>query len=235
MTLAASFSITESFQSAFTTLFNYLPELLGALIILVVGYLIARLIEKVLARLLVKVRVNESLERAGVQEALDRSGTGLTPATLIAKVVFWFVFLMVLTMFASALGVPAITNFLNQMIAYIPNIFAAIVILFLAVIFSRFLARVVRGVTNSEVLGKATRIVIMVYATFIALVQLHIAQALTGPTFLIVLAGAALAAGLAFGLGGRAEAERFISRAVASSRGWGSHRGADPQSPGTFE
>lgn len=232
---AGGIHFSQSIQSAFTTLFDYLPQLIGALVVLVVGYLIARLIEKVVARLLVKARVNDGLARAGVQDMLSRSGTGLTPATLIAKVVFWFIFVIVLTMFASALGVPEITSFLNQATAYIPNIFAALAILFIAMVFSRFLASLVRGMTNSDGLAKATQIGIMVYAVFLALVQLHIAQSLTGPTFLIVLAGVALAGGLAFGLGGRAEAERFISRVFGGAAQQGNHIAGEAPKPGPVD
>ncbi|HVX45212.1 MAG TPA: hypothetical protein VHC49_15085 [Mycobacteriales bacterium] len=229
MQMADSFSVTQSFQDAFDTLLHFIPRLIGALIILIVGYLIARLIERVVARLLVKLRVNETLANVGVQRVLDRSGTGLTSATLLAKIVFWFVLVIVLTMFAGALGISEISTFMNQMIAYIPNIFAAIVIVFLAMLFGRFLAGIVQGLTQSQALAKATQTIIIVYAVFVALVQLHIARQLTGPTFLIILAGIALAGGLAFGLGGRAEAERYISRIVSSS---GRHAHPDDNGPG---
>lgn len=211
-TVADGFSFTNSFQQSFTTLTNYLPQLLGALIILIVGYIVAKVLEKVVARLLERFRVNESIGRTGVQPVLERSGLNTTPAKLIAKAVFWFVFIIVLTMFAGALGIPGISDFITELIGYIPNIVAAIVILFLAIAFGKFLAGVVRGVTNNENLAKATQILIIVYAVFAALVQLKIAQQLTGPTFLIVLGGVALAAGLAFGLGGRAAAEKFVNR-----------------------
>lgn len=208
----ADFSFTQSFQDAFSTLMSYIPQLVGALIILLVGYIIAKLIAKLVTAILVKANFNTAMERVPVQQFLDRTGMKMTPASLIGMVVFWFVFIIALTMFASALGVPEITSFLNRMIAYIPNIFAAVVILFLAMLLGRFLAGLVRGATGSETLARLTNIAVLVYATFIALVQLDIAQQLTGPTFLIVLAGVALAAALAFGLGGRDEAQRLIGQ-----------------------
>lgn len=219
MTLA--FSFTQPFENAFSTLMEYIPQLIGALIILLVGYIVAKIVGRIVTEVLQRLKFDDAMQRANVQQFLDRSGTGLTPSSLLGKVVFWFVFIITLTMFANALGVPAIADFLNKMIAYIPNIFAAIAIVFLAVLFGRFLASIVRGLTNSDALAKATNIAIIVYASFIALVQLNIAQFLTGTTFLIVLAGVALAGGLAFGLGGRDEAKRFIER-VSSQQGGGS-------------
>jgi len=143
------------------------------------------------------------MERAGVSGVLQRSGTGLTASAMLGKVVFWFVFLISFTMFASALGVPEISNFMSDMLAYIPRIFAAIVIVCLAALFANFLAAIIRGATGNETLAKIGKYAILVYAAFAALTQLGIAVQLTGNTLLIVLGGAALALGLAFGLGGR--------------------------------
>ncbi|HEY3510304.1 MAG TPA: hypothetical protein VGL36_14125, partial [Kribbella sp.] len=124
--------------------------------------------------------------------------------------VFWFVFLISFTMFASALGVPEISNFMSDMLGYIPRIFAAIVIVCLAALFANFLAAIIRGATGNETLAKVARYAVLVYAAFAALTQLGVAVQLTGNTLLIVLAGGALALGLAFGLGGREMAGRAL-------------------------
>jgi hypothetical protein len=146
--------------------------------------------------------------------------------------VFWFVFLISFTMFASALGVPEISNFMSDMLGYIPRIFAAIVIVCLAALFANFLAMVIRGATGNETLAKVGRYAVLVYAAFAALTQLGIAVQLTGNTLLIVLAGAALALGLAFGLGGREMAgqalhtlfdRNMINRPAADDRTAGSN------------
>ncbi|MGH3449035.1 MAG: mechanosensitive ion channel family protein [Nocardioidaceae bacterium] len=217
MLLADGFSFSQPFENAFSTLMQYIPRLIGALIILLVGYIVAKVIGKLITTLLEKIHFNQTMERANLQQFLDRAGADLTPSSLLGKVVFWFVFIITLTMFASALGVPQISGFLNKMVGYIPNVFAAILIVFLAMLFGRFLAGIVRGFTGSAALGKATNLVIVIYAVFVALVQLHIAQQLTGPTFLIVLAGLALAFGLSFGLGGREQAKQMIERFASSS------------------
>jgi hypothetical protein len=200
---ALAIDFTQPFEDAFSKLLGFIPNLLGGIVILVIGYIVAKVLGKLVGKLLGKVGFDQWMERAGVSGILQRSGTGLTASAMLGKVVFWFVFLISFTMFASALGVPEISAFMSDMLGYIPRIFAAIVIVCLAALFANFLAMIIRGATGNETLAKVGRYAVLVYAAFAALTQLGIAVQLTGNTLLIVLAGAALALGLAFGLGGR--------------------------------
>lgn len=202
---------TQPFEDAFSKLLSFIPNLLGGLVILVIGYFVAKVLGNLVGKLLGRVGFDHWMERAGVSGVLQRSGTGLTASVMLGKVVFWFVFLISFTMFASALGVPEISNFMSTMLGYIPRIFAAIVIVCLAALFANFLAAIIRGATGNETLAKVGKYAILVYAAFAALTQLGIAVQLTGNTLLIVLAGAALALGLAFGLGGREMAGRALA------------------------
>ena len=208
---ALAIDFTQPFEDAFSKLLSFIPNLLGGLVILVVGYFVAKILGNLVGRLLGRVGFDGWMERAGVSSVLQRSGTGLTASAMLGKVVFWFVFLISFTMFASALGVPEISNFMSDMLGYIPRIFAAIVIVCLAALFANFLAAIIRGATGNETLAKVARYAVLVYAAFAALTQLGVAVQLTGNTLLIVLAGAALALGLAFGLGGREMAGRALS------------------------
>jgi hypothetical protein len=208
---ALAIDFTQPFEDAFSKLLSFVPNLLGGLVILVVGYIVAKVLGKLVGKLLGRVGFDQWMERAGVSGVLQRSGTGLTASAMLGKVVFWFVFLISFTMFASALGVPEISNFMSTMLGYIPRIFAAIVIVCLAALFANFLAAIIRGATGNELLAKVGRYAVLVYAVFAALTQLGIAVQLTGNTLLIVLAGAALALGLAFGLGGREMAGRALA------------------------
>ena len=131
----------------------------------------------------------------------------------MGKLVFWFIFIIAITMAADALGIPQVSAVLGQLIAYIPNIIAAILILILAALLANFLASVVRGATGSTLLGSIARYAIIVYAVFAALTQLGIAVELTAPTFLILLGAVALAAAIAFGIGGREVAREVIEKA----------------------
>lgn len=202
----------KPFTDAFTTLLSYIPQLIGAIIILIIGYFVAKIIGSIVTKVLTKVGFDKVMDRAGVSSFLQRTGTGLTASKALGKVVFWFVFIITFTMFASALGVPQISGFLNQMIGYIPRVFAAIAILFLAALFANFLAAMIRGATGNETMAKVGRYAVIVYAVFAALTVLGIAVQLTGNTLLIALGGLALAAGIAFGWGGRDLARDWLHR-----------------------
>lgn len=222
-------SLAESFSRALDVFFSYIPQLIGAIIILIVGYFIAKLIQKIVAQVLKTVGFDRWMEKGGVKKFFDRADSGQTPSGLLSLVGFWFVLLIFLTMAVNALGIQQVTAFLNELIAYIPSIFAAILILLLAALLANFVAGIVRGATDSGILAGIAQYAILIYAAFAALTELGIAVHLTSNTFLIVLAGASLAGGLAFGLGGQGVAREMVESAYkrrAELRGTGSSTGA---------
>jgi small-conductance mechanosensitive channel len=153
------------------------------------------------------------MERGGIKQFLDRAQTRETPATVLGKLVFWFVFIIVITMAADALGIQQVSQVLAQLIAYIPSIIAAILILVLAALLANFLASVVRGATGSELLANIARYAIIIYAAFAAITELGIAVQLTAPTFLIILGAVALGAAIAFGFGAQGVARDIVEKA----------------------
>ena len=155
------------------------------------------------------------MEKGGIRQFFDRAQTNQTPTGIIGKLVFWFVFIIALTMAADALGIPQVSEVLGQLIAYIPNIIAAILILILATLLANFVSGIVRGATASGALASVARYAIVIYAVFAALTQLGIAVQLTANTFLILLGSVGLAAALAFGIGGRDLARDVLQRAYS--------------------
>jgi small-conductance mechanosensitive channel len=203
----------EPLQNALSTFLSYIPQLIGAIVILIVGYIIAKILQAVVSRLLKAVGFDGWMERGGIKQFLDRAQTRETPATVLGKLVFWFVFIIVITMAADALGIRQVSQVLSQLIAYIPSIIAAILILVLAALLANFLASVVRGATGSDLLSNIARYAIIIYAAFAAITELGIAVQLTAPTFLIVLGAAALAAAIAFGFGAQGVARDIVEKA----------------------
>ena len=202
----------ESLRAGLDAFFAFVPQLIGAIIILIVGYIVAKILQAVVARVLKAVGFDGGMERGGIKQFFDRARTRETPATVLGKLVFWFVFIIAITMAADALGIRQISAVLGQLIAYIPSIIAAILILILAALLANFLSGIVRGATGSDVLANIARYAILVYAAFAALTELGIAVQLTAPTFLILLGAVALAAAIAFGWGGRDVAKDIIER-----------------------
>jgi small-conductance mechanosensitive channel len=202
----------ESLRAGLDAFFAFIPQLLGAIVLLVVGYIVAKILQAVVSRVLKAVGFDGWMERGGIKQFFKRAQTRETPATVLGKLVFWFVFIITITMAADALGIQQVSQVLAQLIAYIPSIIAAILILILAALLANFLSGIVRGATDNDILANIARYAIIVYAVFAALTELGIAVQLTAPTFLIVLGAVALAAAIAFGWGGRDVAKDLIER-----------------------
>src|ERR671933_1048126 len=202
----------QPLQDTLSTFFSYIPQLVGAIVILIIGYIVAKVLQAVVGRVLQGIGFDGWMEKGGIKHFFDRAQTNQTPHSILGKLVFWFVFIIALTMAADALGIPQVSAVLGQLIAYIPNIIAAILILILAALLANFLTGVIRGATGSGLLGSIARYAIIVYAVFAALTQLGIAVQLTANTFLILLTAVALAAAIAFGWGGRDVAKDVIER-----------------------
>src|ERR687897_1924823 len=122
----------QPLQDALSTFFSYIPQLIGAIVILVVGYVIARVLRAVVGRVLQGVGFDGWMERAGIKRFFDRADTSQTPAGILGRLVFWFVFIIAITMAADALGIQQVSAVLRQLIAYIPHVIAAVLILILA-------------------------------------------------------------------------------------------------------
>jgi hypothetical protein len=206
-------NIVHSLQQGFSAFFAFIPQLIGAIIILIVGYIVAKVLQAVVSRVLKAVGFDGWMEKSGIKQFFDRAQTRETPATILGKLVFWFVFIIAITMATDALGISQVSAVFAQLIAYIPNIIAAVLILILAGLLAQFVAGLVRGATGIDILGTVAQVAIMVYAVFAALTQLQIAVQLTAPTFLIVLGAIALAAAIAFGWGSRNVAQDIVEKA----------------------
>jgi small-conductance mechanosensitive channel len=205
--------MVESLRNTLDVFLSYIPQLIGAIVILIVGYVVAKVLQAVVSRVLQAVGFDNWMERGGIKQFFDRAQTRETPATVLGRLVFWFVFIIAITMAADALGIEQVSQVLSQLIAYIPSIIAAILILVLAALLANFLASIVRGATGSDLLANVARYAIMVYAVFAAITELGIAVQLTAPTFLIILGAVALAAAIAFGFGAQGVARDIVEKA----------------------
>ena len=185
-----------------------MPALIGA--ILIIGYIIAKVLQGIVTRVLQGMGFEGWMEQGGIKQFFERSQTQQTPLSILGKLIFWLVFFVAISMAVDTLGISAISDVLAQFIAYIPQVIAAVLILVLATLLANFVAGIVRGATGSDVAGSIAQYGIIVFAAFAALTQLGIAPELIAPTFLILLGGVALAAAIAFGLGGQGVAKQIV-------------------------
>ena len=211
-------AILSALANAINLILAFIPHLLGFLVILLVGWLIATAVSKALTFLLRKIGLDRLGDRIGLTRLEQRMGIQMDAAGVLGRLVYWFLFLVFLIPASDALGVPAVSNILNQLVTYIPNVFVAILVLFLGALAATVVADIVRGVTassgigNPRLLANIARYAILGFAALIALEQLQIAPALLNILFTALVGAAAIAIGLAFGLGGQDTARRWLSR-----------------------
>jgi len=214
----AAVHISSSIQRALDGLLGFLPNLIGFLVILLIGWIVATAISKVVTLLLKKVGFDRLAQRIGLHRMGQQAGVSLDVATILGKIVYWFIVRIFLVPDVDTLGISAVSNILNQIIAFIPNVFVAILILFLGMFAATIAADVVRGAAGSANLGNPNifanivRYAIIGFVALIALEQLDIAPALLNILFTAVGGALALAAGLAFGLGGQDTARKYLGR-----------------------
>lgn len=208
--------IADSFANAMTLLFAAIPRIIGFIIVVLIGWFIASLIARAVGTLLRTVKFNDFAERTGIAGVARRSRMDADPSGVVAGIVKWLVRIVVLLVAFDLLGLPAVSEVLREFLLWLPNLIVAIVVLFLAGVAAGALANLVRGATaeagfdNPDTLANVTKVVVWSFAVVIAVNQLGIAQTLINTLLTGVVGAAALAAGLAFGLGGRDLAARKL-------------------------
>ena len=211
-------SIVNALNDAVRLILTFIPRVIGFIVILVVGLIIATLVSKALTLILRKVGFDRMANRIGLTRFEQRMNVKMDPAGVLGKIVYWFILLIFLIPAADALGVPAVSNILNSLVAYIPNVFVAILVLFLGSLFATFVADIVRGtvatakIGDPNVFASIARWAIIGFAALIALEQLQIAPSLINELFGGVVLAVAIAFALAFGLGGQDAARRWLAR-----------------------
>jgi hypothetical protein len=198
----------DRLQSSFTQVFgDIVPALLGALVILFAGYLLAKVLEKLIERFLRRIRLNRLLERGGVMQAVERSGSHLNPVRVLAKLVFWLVMFAVILVAANALGLESLANVFSELVSYIPSVIAAIVIILVGIVLGGFVGGLIAASAGAlhggRALARVGRGGVILLAIFMALQELGIASDIVTTAFAILFGAIALAMALAFGLGNR--------------------------------
>jgi len=208
--------IVEPVREMLTRIMAYLPVLLGALIILILGWIVAKIIRWIVNGALKAVRFNVLADKAGISEVLRKGELKITAREIVSGLVYWLVIIMVLIMAANALGLPKASDILSSLFAYVPKVIAALLVLVVAMFLASFVSGIVRTIAENaklpkpQLLADISRWAIIIFAVTISLAQLGIAALLVTATFNIILGGIVLALALAFGLGGKDAAARYL-------------------------
>jgi len=205
-------------QNAWVTVINFLPSLIGALIILIIGLLIAAVLRAIFEKVVDALRVDMLLKKLGVEKFVERAGMRLNSGKFIGGLVYWFFVVVVVLTIADVLGLGGLTIFLNSVLLYFPSVIVAVLIMLATLVVANFLRSLVRHSVMSarlhapKFLGALTWWAVVVFGFLAALLQLGVAVQLIYTIVTGVIAMLALAGGIAFGLGGKEYAATMIER-----------------------
>ena len=195
---------------------NVIPALVGAAVILITGYFLARQVQRWTDDLLKRMGFNRMAAVGGFEEAVVRTGSSLDPVRALAKLIFWLVMLVVILLASMALGLESINEMFGAMLAFIPTLIAAIVIVILGIIVGEFVRGLIvasaGSVAGVPTVAKMAKAAVIVISLFMALQQVGVAEEIVTAAFTLILGALALAVGLAFGLGNRELAGEITRR-----------------------
>jgi hypothetical protein len=207
-----------SLAGAMAMLFAAVPKILAFIVILVVGWFVASLIAKAVAALLRAVHFNDLAQRSGFAGFVQKMGVDGDASGFLASVAKWFVRLIALVVAFDALGLPAVSDVLRQLLLWLPNLVVALVVLVIGGLAANALSRLVRGATaqggfaNPDLLGKVAAAAVWAFAIVVAVNQIGIATEIVNTLMMATVGAIALALGLAFGLGGRETAAEILQK-----------------------
>ncbi len=210
--------IVRSLQNSWAGVIGFLPTLIGALIIFVIGLVVAAVLGTIVEKIFDALKLDSLLGKLGLEPYFTRAGIHLKGARFLGQLVNWFLIIAFLLAASDILGLFALSSFLKDVLLYIPNVIVAVLIMLAAVVLGNFLRRVVTAsVTSarlhaSHFLGTLTWWAVVVFGLLTALVQLNVAATIINSLITGFIAMLALAGGLAFGLGGKGYAEYLLEK-----------------------
>lgn len=214
--VAASDIVRESLLTLWTGVAGFVPRLVAAVIVFLIGWLIAVLLGKVAWHIVKILRVDSALTKVGFRQAWERGGFGLDTPKFFYELVKWFFIVVFLMAATNILRLDQVTEFLGTVVFYLPNVIVAAVILLIGILVAKFLEGLVRasvkaaGLVSANFLGALTKWSIFIFSLLIALSQLKVADDIVRIVVVGFVAAGALALGLAFGLGGVKHAEDMV-------------------------
>ncbi len=214
-------SIVHSLTEVSTKVVGYLPNLVGMLVILVIGYFISKVLQRTATAILSRMKFDVASEKTGLQETMQTVGIKASASQVVGKLVFWLFMLTFLISAADALGLENVWRTIDSFVAYLPNVIGAAVIVVVGLMLANFVRTLVAGGANriglayGKALSKLVYGVLLVVIGSLAIGQLQLETALLNRVIEIVLISTGAALALAVGLGSRDVARHIISGVYA--------------------
>lgn len=211
---AVMVSVTEGLAN----FLGFLPELIGAILVLVLGWIISGLLATLVERGLKLVGFEHAANTTGINGFIARAGSGWSASRAVGEIVKWFIRLIAIQAAADILGMEQISDIISSIVLWLPNLVVALAIVVVGALIGRFVAGLVRGSTsemglgNPELLAGVAQYAVIAFAVVAAVDQLGIAETVVSTLFVMVAGAVALAFGLAFGLGGQGVAAQLTQR-----------------------
>lgn len=208
--------LEESYRTLFDQIAAFIPNVLGALIILLVGWIIAKLIRTLIIKVLGIIRVDKVTEKAKVDKFLHDGGIKLSAIEIIGAMFYWLVILIVILAAFDTLGLTGASELFNEIILFIPNIIVSAFVL----IFGFFIANVIAqvavtyltniNVKHADIIGNFIQYAFILFVVSVTLTQLNIGKEIISLAFMLLFGAVCLAFALAFGLGARDHASTIV-------------------------
>lgn len=208
-------AVLLSATQALSNFLGFLPALIGAILILVLGWIISGILAGLIEKGLQAVGFEKASQNSGIAGFIQQSGSGWTASKVVAEIVKWFIRLVAIQAAASILGMGQIMAIINSILLFLPNVIVALAIIVLGAFIAKFVSGIVRGTVsemgfgNPDLIANIARYAIIAFAVIAAVDQIGIAETVVNTMFIGTVAALALAFGLAFGLGGQQTAAQM--------------------------
>jgi len=208
--------ITQSLETTYAAVAGFLPQLVAAIIVFLLGWLIAILLGRVAYHIVKILGVNKALMGLGLGKMFEKGGLRMDAPRFFYELIKWFFIIVFLLAATNILGLVEVSQFLTEVLFYIPNVLVAAIILLAGALVAKLLAGFIRAsikaasLTSANLLASIIRWAVMIFAVLAALVQLKVAADIVRIVIVGLVAGGSLAFGLAFGLGGKKMAEDVL-------------------------
>jgi hypothetical protein len=212
-------SIENSLTALWFDIVQFVPELLTALLVLIVGWIIGGILGRVVSKAFTFFHLDTALDKAGVDTLSEKAGYKFKPGHFAGAIVKWFIIIAFAVVAFDILNLGAVTTFMrDDVLGYLPNVFAAVLILFATVLIANVASKALvaglrtTGTNKVDLFGKVAYYAVVFFGILAALNQLQIADELVQTLFMGIVFALSLGLGLAFGLGGKDTAARYLEK-----------------------
>lgn len=209
--------LLEPARTVLSQIGQFMVSIILVLIILIVGWVISKAVKAVVTKSLRLIKLDELSNRIELEALLEKGGIGYSLSELIGVICYWLALLVTFMVAINAIGLTIAADLLNKVVLYIPNVIAAIFILILGMFTATILKNIIvtaannAGFSQGKILSKVVEVIIVAFAIFVGLEQLNIGIRITELTLGIILGSLGLGLALAFGLGCKDIAARFMN------------------------